>query len=393
MTNTNNSMSFGELINADVNIVLDLCGIKCMKPMMSFLERVGFGGCRYLDSVSLDRLSLDRNSDSRKAFRSIWLCSQQLTESIRPAIDQMAANESENNNPAKSFLPHVTLCSGDELSVQDCEAILALFNEFFPEGIDLQVKGFDSDARTNPPAQIFYVTKSLEDLNSLCLFQDAVKSRLGLNCDVNNIWLHTSMFYKTVSRPLHAESIRIAREGVQGLLGETIRFDGFAFTTGRAWNPDDVAKWENVEAKSFETLKDKVDSKESFYKQDQAVLYQMKSLMNSRGVNMIKNTGSLEASNKTSNQPTTLDPKTVGVGAHIVSHLNKITESLMQQGDKKLVVECKKISELITQSPYSLKPDQEAEVYRLMGKLNSSKANLQPSLADLNQDLDRFLIS
>lgn len=90
---------------------------------------------------------------------------------------------------------------------------------------------------------------------------------------------------------------------------------------------------------------------------------------------------------------TKLDYESVGVGANIVSHLNKIAESLLNSGEKNLVVECKQITEIIQKSPYCLKPEQESEVYKLMGKLNKSKANLQPSLADLNKDLDRFLIS
>lgn len=86
------------------------------------------------------------------------------------------------------------------------------------------------------------------------LFQEAVKERLGLDCDVNSMWLHSSMFYKTMPQPLHTDSLRLAQESAGEMLGKVIHFDQFAITSGRAWNSDDVAKWASVKSSSLEQV-------------------------------------------------------------------------------------------------------------------------------------------
>lgn len=197
-----------------------------------------------------------RENAESHVFRSAWLCSKELSSKIRPVMDLMVAKEARDNfNRTNSFLPHVTLFSGNDLSLDACETIMELFFLYFPKGITLEVKNYLENAQTNPPVQLIFQPVNSKDQAIFDKFQRRVSQRLGLNIHVNNLWLHATLLYKTVAQPIANSTLKVARKHARTLLGQRMHFDQYALTTGRAWNPDDVQAWSRVNAQKFRSIR------------------------------------------------------------------------------------------------------------------------------------------
>lgn len=194
------------------------------------------------------KVNLESVENSR-LFRSVWLCNEKFSKTLLPVMDQLVENERLNNhNRTNSFLPHVTLFSGEHLSTGDCQKVVDLFVEHFPDGLRLMVSEFKKNPYVNPPVQLIFQLHPEEDHKQFSLLQNTVKDKLGLNISVNNRWLHSTLIYKNVAQPLHAGSVTLAQRMAESLIGTEIIFDEYAITTGRAWNPSDIAGWAELKA-------------------------------------------------------------------------------------------------------------------------------------------------
>ena len=165
-------------------------------------------------------------------------------------MDQMVRMESLcNHNDTNTFLPHVTLFSGEQLSTEDSEAVFCLFRPLFPKGLPLRAMAFRENADINPPAQLIFAPTTEEDAQKLHLFQQLIEMQLGLEIKVNLRWLHATLMYKNIEHSIAKASTEIAKVQTHPILNQVFLFDQYAITTGRAWNPADIAAWENVRSR------------------------------------------------------------------------------------------------------------------------------------------------
>ena len=193
-------------------------------------------------------------ASQKKMFRSIWLCCQQLSRSLLPVMQAVAKNEAMcNGKSVTPFLPHVTLCSGENLSPLDCELIVSLFKQVFPNGIRVKASEFKGSCSKNPPIQLVF---KLDENENKVVFKDfprLVKERLNLDIQANTEWLHTSLAYKTTEheRSFLSSSVEIAANSVRSMIDQTVLLDEYAVTTGKAWVAQDVALWARVKPKKL----------------------------------------------------------------------------------------------------------------------------------------------
>jgi len=186
-------------------------------------------------------------SSQKKTFLSTWLCSKDLTKGVLPMMNRLAQHETlRNQNPTNAFLPHVTLFSGSTLSSDECQAAMAIFKRKFPEGIKLIVSDFRKNPDINPPVQLIFKFSSNDSKVKLSEFMRSVEQELGLDIDMNFKWLHATLLYKNIPQPLHPGSVALAEKEAIKMIGKTLKFDEYAITTGRAWNPKDIAAWADV---------------------------------------------------------------------------------------------------------------------------------------------------
>ena len=132
---------------------------------------------------------------------------------------------------------------------------MQLFKRYCPHGIKLKVANYIENPSRNPPIQLIFSATNLHDQKALRQFKAKVADKLGISIDVNHGWLHATLLYKNVPQSITQNSLILSRQKAQEVIGQEFYFDEYAFTTGKAWNPVDIALWQQVNTKSFSSLR------------------------------------------------------------------------------------------------------------------------------------------
>lgn len=190
--------------------------------------------------------------DDEVIFRSVWLCNDDFINSLQPTMDELSKIEfMRNNHNTVSFLPHVTLFSGNVLTKENCTTVMKDFKNFFPNGLQLKIDSVLHNKFSNPPIQLLMKTINEEDNQSLQNFEHHIKKNRCIDISFNLQWLHASLLYKFTDSPILDETIETCKNSVNRLIGTTYDFNKFATTTGLVFNINDVKRWNNQEIKTL----------------------------------------------------------------------------------------------------------------------------------------------